>query len=265
MRLEIPKWDGLQHFKKRDPIWIRLYRKLRHKREWRQASHGAAKLLVDLWLLASEGEELGVVDMSWADLSYETRENEEDLQKWVQELHSLGLITLISAGYQLEEKRQRREETETTAPASPTRSVENSGESIPTRAELREAARKLLGLGRISSQDDGANARILNDWLFSGSTKRDPIAILAAIEGAADMRDRDLIGWDSAKPGTPMTLKALLAAHTLDHTGDGAPRYLWDVAIEHRRRMDETKRTPTPKVKNQAMSPMADVLRRVAG
>jgi uncharacterized protein YdaU (DUF1376 family) len=174
---------------------------------------------------------------------------------------------------------QPQPEATTTAPASPTRSVENSGrederpqEATPdgsaetiagrptyTLAALAEAARVKLGLGIIPRDDDEANKRILREWFYAGAGKRDPEDIMLAIEGAADMRDKDLIGWDSAKPGAPMTLKALQKASTLDHTGDGAVRYLYDVARDHQRKREEADlaRTPptTARVKGSPMKP----------
>jgi hypothetical protein len=149
--------------------------------------------------------------------------------------------------------------TTTTAPASPAADVENPTGRVDerpafTRSELWQLATDRLGLGKLPNHEHAANGRILNDWLYS-SAKRDPIEIACAIEGAADMRDRDLIGWDSAKPGKPMTLKALNGPMTLADQGDGkAVRSLYDVAVEHRRRMDDA-RSPTPanRIKSNAM------------
>jgi hypothetical protein len=87
---------------------------------------------------------------------------------------------------------------------------------------------------------------------------------MLAIKGAADMRDRDLVGWDSAKPGAPMGLKALQGAMTLDHTGDGAPRYLYDVARDHQRKREEADlaRTPptTARIKGSPMKPLTALI-----
>lgn len=135
---------------------------------------------------------------------------------------------------------------ETTAPASPTRNVENSVKHPTyTLNALAELARVRLGLGRISRADDERNKRLLRDWYYAGSGKRDSQDIHDAIEGLADMRDNDLVGWESATPGTPMLLTALVKSSTLDHTGDGAVRFMWDVAIEHHRRNGTVQRTFT--------------------
>lgn len=52
--MRIKDWDDFQHFKDRDPIWIKLYRKLLDNIEWHKLSGDDAKGLVMLWLLASE-------------------------------------------------------------------------------------------------------------------------------------------------------------------------------------------------------------------
>lgn len=152
--------------------------------------------------------------------------------------------------------------TKTTAPAAPAAGVENSGDIevtiLPRPAftlnQMAEAARLTLGLGCIDSDDHERNKRLLREWLYS-SAKRKPEDIMAAIEGLAHMRDNDLVGWPSAKPGTPMLLSALVKATTLDHTGDGAPRLLWDVAIEHQRRRETAgpTRAPTTHAKGSPM------------
>ena len=46
----IPNWDKFQHYKDRDPVWIKLYLELRSRDEWRQLSLSARGLLVCLWV-----------------------------------------------------------------------------------------------------------------------------------------------------------------------------------------------------------------------
>lgn len=276
MRIEVPNWTELQHYKGRDPLFIKLYRRLRQKRAWRTLPGDEAKCLIDVWLLSSEQPTAGVIDLSLEDLAWELRADAHSVQVWVARLAGAGfLVVLDDASEPLAERVQpaiphalAREETETereketTAPASPAADVEKSGRvdgrPVYTRGELWDAADRILGLGKLPSQDHATNGRLLNEWLY-GRPPRDPFEIMLAIEGAADMRDRDLIGWESAKPGTPMTLKALNGAATLADQGDGrAVRTLYHVAIEHQRKREEagTTRPPT--------RPKAGALKRVA-
>ena len=54
--IRIKNWEKFQHYKGRNPPWIKLHRQLLQNREWHQLSGDASKLLVECWLLASEHE-----------------------------------------------------------------------------------------------------------------------------------------------------------------------------------------------------------------
>lgn len=122
-----------------------------------------------------------------------------------------------------------------------------------SQSELLEMAEKLLGLGIVDHKRQGTNKGILNRWMY-GRPPRDTTEIACAIEGAAMMRDADLIGWSSARPGMPMTLAALNGPMTLADQGDGkAVRDLYSVAVEYRRARDLTPRTAKPRTRGSSM------------
>lgn len=52
--MRIKNWEEFQHFKDRNPIWIKLYRKLLDDKQWHDLDPQSAKVLIMLWLLASE-------------------------------------------------------------------------------------------------------------------------------------------------------------------------------------------------------------------
>jgi hypothetical protein len=52
--MKIKNWHQFQHFKDRKPPWIKLYRDLLDDVEWHELDAEAAKVLVMLWLIASE-------------------------------------------------------------------------------------------------------------------------------------------------------------------------------------------------------------------
>ena len=52
----IKNWKKFQHFKNRKPPWIKLYRDLLDDRDWHILDPKSAKVLVMLWLIASENE-----------------------------------------------------------------------------------------------------------------------------------------------------------------------------------------------------------------
>lgn len=56
MTIRIRNWSKHQHFKDRTPPWIKLYREILDDPDWHDLSGDDAKLLVGLWLVASEDE-----------------------------------------------------------------------------------------------------------------------------------------------------------------------------------------------------------------
>ena len=288
--LRIRNWDRWQTYRKGRglPPWIKVHRQLLRDPNFVALTDAQRGQLLAMWIIAADRD--GLLPNSPAmirKLCY--MDADPDLQVFVShgflEHGANAAPTRRQDGPpEVEAEAEAEADTETTAPASPTRSVENSGrederpqEATPdgsvetiaerptyTLAALAEAARVKLGLGIIPRADEETNKRLLRKWLYAGAGKRDPEDIMLAIVGAADMRDRDLVGWDSAKPGRTMTLKALEGAMTLDHTGDGAPRYLYDVARDHQRKREEADLTRTPpttaRVKGQPMKPLAALI-----
>ena len=54
--MRIKDWPKFQHFKDRRPPWIKLYRDLLEDDQWYELPAASAKILISLWLLASEDE-----------------------------------------------------------------------------------------------------------------------------------------------------------------------------------------------------------------
>lgn len=52
--MRIKDWNKFQHFKDRRPPWIKLYRDLLDDPEWHELDPSSAKVLVMIWLIASE-------------------------------------------------------------------------------------------------------------------------------------------------------------------------------------------------------------------
>ena len=56
MPLRIKDWNKFQHFKDRKPPWIKLYRDILDDPDWHELDGDTAKMLVSIWLIASEDE-----------------------------------------------------------------------------------------------------------------------------------------------------------------------------------------------------------------
>ena len=52
--MQIKDWPKFQHYKRGNPIWIKLYRQLLNDKEWFALDPRHAKFLVSLWLLCAE-------------------------------------------------------------------------------------------------------------------------------------------------------------------------------------------------------------------
>lgn len=100
MSFKIKNWSRHQHFKDRRPPWIKLYRDILDDPEWHSLDSDAAKLLVMLWLLASENEgELPNIKT----ISFRLRVSEKQVSAQLPKLsHWMEQddITMISPRYQ---------------------------------------------------------------------------------------------------------------------------------------------------------------------
>jgi len=56
MRYKVKNWAKHQHFKDRTPPWIKLYRDILDDPDWHDLDGESAKILVSIWLIASEDE-----------------------------------------------------------------------------------------------------------------------------------------------------------------------------------------------------------------
>lgn len=98
-RITICKWDDFQHYKDRTPPWIKLHRKLLTNREWRAIDGFSGRLLVELWLLASDKDHGpdGCVDLSTPDLAWTLRydaSEEGEIDRALQVLAEHGFVAL---------------------------------------------------------------------------------------------------------------------------------------------------------------------------
>lgn len=119
--MRVKNFAKFQHFKDRCPPWVKLYRDLLNDIEWFELDPKAAKVLVSLWLIASEDESREGNLPEIKQLAFRLRISETELKSIVIKLsHWLEQddISLISEKYQDDapEKRQRREETESASP-----------------------------------------------------------------------------------------------------------------------------------------------------
>ena len=113
--MRIKHWNKFQHFKDRKPPWVKLYRDLLDDLDWHELDAQASKVLVMLWLIASEDE--GRIPPTKT-LAFRLRMTEKQTNDCLNKLsHWLEQddISVISDQYQsdsLETERETEKETE---------------------------------------------------------------------------------------------------------------------------------------------------------
>lgn len=90
MRLIPKNWDSFQHYKDRNPPWIKLHKGLIDDRTYQRLPVASRALAPMLWLLASELKD-GSFDGDVVELAFRLRSSEKEV--------SAGLDPLIKAGF----------------------------------------------------------------------------------------------------------------------------------------------------------------------
>lgn len=82
--MRVKNWRKFQHYKHRDPPWVKLHRGLLNDREWFSLSGDASKMLANCWLLASERDgDLPSVD----DIAFRLRMPTETVASLISQLN----------------------------------------------------------------------------------------------------------------------------------------------------------------------------------
>lgn len=133
MRLAPKGWASFQHYKDRNPPWIRLHKTLLDNYEFQQLPVASRALAPMLWLLASDSKD-GVFDGSITKLAFRLRQTEKEITAALKPLIDNGFFFQVqSASKALAECKQdavpeaeTEEETETDSnlKVAPARQVE---------------------------------------------------------------------------------------------------------------------------------------------
>jgi hypothetical protein len=115
--MKIKGWDEFQHFKDRTPPWIKLYRYLLDDPEWHELTGDDSKVLIMLWLLASEDKKMEGNLPSLKNIAFRLRISEIKLNQSLSKLNHWLIfddIKAISECYQVDAPETETEtETET--------------------------------------------------------------------------------------------------------------------------------------------------------
>jgi len=93
--ITIKDWQRFQHYKNRKPPWIKLYRDILDDHDWQMLSDYAARLLIQLWLLASE-ENSGSISLDADQIMWRLRIKPKDKTKCITALEELAKAHFIT-------------------------------------------------------------------------------------------------------------------------------------------------------------------------
>lgn len=112
--MKIKNWDKFQHFKDRRPPWIKLHRDILEHRDINSISDGSFRVLVGMWLLASEDKNMGGELPPVEDIAFRLRVEKTKIIKALKELDAFLIqddINAISSDHQ-DDDPERETETE---------------------------------------------------------------------------------------------------------------------------------------------------------
>jgi len=115
--MKIRNWAKFQHFKDRSPPWVKLYRDLLDDPDWHDLDGDTAKVLIHLWLIASEDKDQNGSLPDIRRLSFRLRLTESKTKQALTKLSHWLIqddINLISTRYQ-DDAPETETETETEA------------------------------------------------------------------------------------------------------------------------------------------------------
>ena len=163
--MKIKNWTKFQHFKDRRPPWVKLYRDILDDLEWHELDPLAAKVLVMLWLIASEDDgripDTKTLAFRLRLTEIKTKEIVIKLSHWLEQ----DDINVISSGYQLD---------------LPERETETEKET-----EKEKNATKVACPSDVSEQ-------VWNDWLQLRKAKKASVTE-TVLKGARSEANK--IGW----------------------------------------------------------------------
>ena len=253
--VRVLNWADFQHYKDRDPPWIKLHgRRLLDKPGWRRLHGSAAKLLVDVWMLAAQLGEQGELDMTLADLAFRVRLPEADVLTDLQVLKHYAFVELCPQLLATAPKPFPEVETE--------RETEAEGRGrdrdTTTRDEVARARRTLLPIIRdqfwkpdgkpAADWSEGRECSVLEMLVNRGHSVDD---LLTLAEGLLLIREAnglycDTVSWIA--PDTKLSFRMLVKARS------GAV-----VLMEHAKRAYWSKANRRPTGERGAVGPIGDV------
>jgi hypothetical protein len=97
MMLRPRHWDQFQHYKKRNPPWIKLHRQLLDDYQFHCLPVASRALAPCLWLLASEAS-TGCIEYDLVGIAFRLRQTEEEIEQALKPLLESGFFECLHNG-----------------------------------------------------------------------------------------------------------------------------------------------------------------------
>ena len=117
MKLTVKNWAKFQHYRDRNPPWIKLHKSLLDDQHWHALPDASKALAVSLWLIASESKD-GSFDGDSATLAFRLRTDSKKIESAIKPLKDHGFLVvdsnaLADCGQLAVSETEREGETET--------------------------------------------------------------------------------------------------------------------------------------------------------
>ena len=97
MMIRPKHWQEFQHYKKRNPPWIKLHRQLLDDYQYHCLPVASRALAPCLWLLASETPS-GCIEYDLISISFRLRQTKEDIEQAIRPLIESGFFECLHNG-----------------------------------------------------------------------------------------------------------------------------------------------------------------------
>lgn len=101
--IKIKNWDDLQHYKDRNPPWIKFHKQVMDSYEWHCLQDASKSLLITIWVIASEGEnwKTGTIPNDPQKIAFRARKDPKDVLLLTKELIRNGFIEISNVASDL--------------------------------------------------------------------------------------------------------------------------------------------------------------------
>jgi hypothetical protein len=219
--LRVKNWKEFQHYKRKRPVWIKLYRWILDDAKYQALPDSAQSVLVSMWLLAAETD--NSVPASSADIAWRIRRPPMHVHNDLEVLIAAGFLMLdgelarpildtLELGYtnsspETETETEKRQRQRQSSVASQPGDARSNGTGDLTDGELMGLVRQHLYVPNGQAPNGYSVARDVTIIRALRKQRLSGYQIADAIEGVRLMCEAGELG--KKHPGEKLTMRAL--------------------------------------------------------